>query len=109
MPVGTSSTINGGNSGYKTYDGAEGHEGSASASAPLTFVANGDSYTGTANFLQVSTDDVELTTASYAPAPASGGGGGGPEPSTWALMIVGIGMAGVALRRDQPQATASIG
>lgn len=34
--------------------------------------------------------------------PGSGGGGAVPEPGTWALMILGFGLAGAALRRAKP-------
>lgn len=43
-------------------------------------------------------DDVTYTAA---------GGGGVPEPATWALMIGGFGMAGVALRRRRTATSAA--
>lgn len=56
-------------------------------------VAKSISFAGVAN--QIVFDDV--TFGSAIPGPDTGGGV--PEPATWALMITGFGMAGVALRR----------
>jgi hypothetical protein len=51
------------------------------------------SFAGVAN--QIVFDDI--TFGSSVPGPDTGGGV--PEPATWAMMIAGFGMAGVALRR----------
>jgi hypothetical protein len=51
------------------------------------------SFAGVAN--QIVFDDI--TFGSAVPGPDTGGGV--PEPATWAMMIAGFGMAGVALRR----------
>jgi hypothetical protein len=48
-----------------------------------------------------------VSTGSFQAALTTGGGQGVPEPGTWALMIVGIGGVGLALRRKTRALAAS--
>jgi hypothetical protein len=42
----------------------------------------------------------------FSPGIGNGGGGGVPEPATWAMMLTGFGLAGMALRRRRLVVTA---
>ena len=69
-----------------------------SASAPSTVPLLSLSQAGIASVTIASTNDGD----GFAIAAAPGAGGGGPavpEPATWALMLVGFGLAGLPLRR----------
>ncbi len=50
--------------------------------------------------------DIPLCTTAC-PVPTTNGGGGVPEPATWAMMLVGVGMVGGAMRMRRKVATAT--
>ena len=48
-----------------------------------------------------------MTTANSGAILETGDGGGVPEPATWAMMVLGFGAAGFAVRRSRNKALVS--
>jgi hypothetical protein len=75
-------------------------------SNPLTFLTD-DHVTSQNESSSGFVDYIRIYDTVITPDQATGSGTGGiPEPATWAMMIVGMGLAGAALRRRQASAPA---
>ena len=71
--------------------------------APGSQISAGDEF-----FVNVAfTGPVDTNSFSFAGLWTDDAGGGVPEPATWALMLTGFGLAGVALRRRKLSAVAA--